>query len=96
MSANAEMPVVGLIPYRSLQQRVSAGMMGFIVGMLVTLVAGSAIAMPLFRRMMRELPAVREQWREIHERNGDSIACWNRCGCLGQIAHFVLLAVLLF
>jgi len=70
-------------------------MVGIILGVLIGLIAGIVVAVPIFGRLMEELPSIREQWREIDEEERDAIARWNRWGCIVQILILILLALLL-
>lgn len=70
-------------------------MLGVILVLLVGSIGVLAFTALSFRGLVEELPASREQWREICAEKGDAIATWNRWGCFGQFLYVMLLALLL-
>jgi hypothetical protein len=70
-------------------------MVGVILVLLVGSIGALAFTVLSFRRLVEELPSVRNQWREIYADKGDAIATWNRWGCFGQFLYGMLLALLL-
>jgi hypothetical protein len=69
-------------------------MVGVVGGMAVGLIVVMVLGIVFFRRTVRSLPALREQWKEIYEQKGDAIRRWNRWGCVVQFVYASLVVLL--
>lgn len=69
-------------------------MVGVVGGMAVGLIVVMVLGIVFYRRTVRSLPALREQWQEIYEQRGDAIRRWNRWGCLVQFLYASLIVLL--